>query len=183
MELLRGSKKRSRSPSDPPWRRLNKDIRREPSVSGSTNNALHDGDFHERKKQENFVREQTRLNQIEEAEQMREWVSKEDDFVLRQSKKKAQIRVREGRAKPIDWLAIVLSVVDPIKDLLDDDSTEPELDVIDPEGVIEDLDHAQLLEIEKEIDSYHFLETNTSNRAYWQVRTCHKSLLALADHL
>ena len=169
MELSRDSKKRSRSPSDPPWRRLNKEIRRDPQLNRSTNDTLHDEGFQERKRQENFVREQTRLNQIEEAEQMREWVSKEDDFVLRQSKKKAQIRVREGRAKPIDWLAIVLSVVDSAKDLLDDDSAEPELDIIDPEGVIEDLNFAQLLEIEKEIDSYHLLETKASNRAYWRV--------------
>src|SRR5689334_18300820 len=49
----------------------------------------------------------------------RKWVSEEDSFVLKQAKKKAVIRVREGRAKPIDWLAVILRVIDPDRDLLD----------------------------------------------------------------
>ena len=90
--------------------------------------------------------------------------------MLKQSKKKAQIRVKEGRAKPIDWLAVVLSVIDPTKDLLEDDTMDSELDVVDPEGVIEDLDHAELQELEKDIATYLVLESNMNNRAYWNVR-------------
>ena len=41
-------------------------------------------------------------------EQSRQFVADEDKFVLRQSKKKADIRVREGRAKPIDYLTFNL---------------------------------------------------------------------------
>ena len=41
---------------------------------------------------------------------MREWVSQEDTFVLKQAKKKAEIRVKEGRAKPIDYLAVTFIV-------------------------------------------------------------------------
>lgn len=129
-----------------------------------------DGDIQDRRKQESFAREQTKLNQIQEAEQMREWVSREDEFVLKQSKKKAQIRVKEGRAKPIDWLAVILSIIDPTKDLLEDDTLDSELDVVDPEGVIEELDHAQLQDLEKDIATYMVLETNASNRAFWDVR-------------
>ena len=134
--------------------------------------ASHDGEIQDRRKQESFAREQTRLNQIQEAEQMREWVSKEDEFVLKQSKKKAQIRVKEGRAKPIDWLAVVLSIIDPTKDLLEDDTMDTELEVVDPEGVIEDLHHAQLQELEKDIATYLVLESNMSNRDFWNVRCC-----------
>ena len=128
-----------------------------------------DSDVKARREQESFVREQTRKNQVQETEQMREWVSKEDDFVLKQSKKKAQIRVREGRAKPIDWLAVILSVIDPTKDLLDDEVAESELDVMDPDGVIEDLDEIELRDLEKDIETYLVLETNRSNRSYWNV--------------
>ena len=165
----RNLKKRSRSPSPPPWRRSNKTPRQEHAGAASRSDLNGDDGFVHRNKQESFAREQTRLNQILEAEQMREWVSREDDFVLKQSKKKAQIRVREGRAKPIDWLAIVLSVVDPTRNLLEDDGCDPEIDVVDPSGVIEDLEYSELQVLEKDIDSYAILETNKSNQEYWNV--------------
>ena len=100
---------------------------------------------------------------------MREWVSREDEFVLKQSKKKAQIRVREGRARPIDWLAVISGIIDPIKDLLDDDTVESELDIMNPIEVIEGLSHTQLLDLEKEIESFNVLESNHRNCTYWVV--------------
>ncbi len=109
-----------------------------------------------------------KTNQTFEDEQTRKWVSEEDSFVLKQAKKKADIRVREGRAKPIDWLAVILRVIDPDRDLLDDDEEEVQHDVVDPEGVFEGLNDAQLLELENEIKSYQVLETNKKNQDYWQ---------------
>lgn len=98
---------------------------------------------------------------------MREWVSKEDEFVLKQSKKKAHIRIKEGRAKSIDWLAVTLDAVDQTKDLLEDDGAESDVDVVDPAGVLEGLGLPQLREVGKEIQSYLTLETNPQNRRYW----------------
>ena len=91
--------------------------------------------------------------------------------MLKQAKKKAQIRVREGRAKPIDWLAVILRVIDPDRDLLDDDEDEVQTDVVDPEGVFEGLNDKQLEELGAEIQSYLTLETNKANQDYW--RTMH----------
>jgi hypothetical protein len=88
--------------------------------------------------------------------------------VLKQAKKKADIRVREGRAKPIDWLAVILRVIDPDRDLLEDDEEDMEVDVVDPEGVFEGLNDAQLEELETDITSYLTLETNTRNKDYWK---------------
>lgn len=98
----------------------------------------------------------------------RKWVSEEDSFVLKQAKKKAVIRVREGRAKPIDWLAVILRVIDPDRDLLDADEEEIQVDVVDPEGVFEGLSDAQLGELEGDINSYLALETNKKNQDYWK---------------
>jgi len=111
-----------------------------------------------------------RSNQNNDDEQTRQWVSQEDSFVLKQAKKKADIRVREGRAKPIDWLAVILRVIDPDRDLLDDDEEEEvQIDVVDPEGVFEGLNDAQLQELESEIQSYRTLEkTNKKNQEYWE---------------
>ena len=101
---------------------------------------------------------------------MREWVSKEDEFVLKQSKKKAQIRIREGRAKPIDWLTVILCVIDPEMDLLDTDPSDAELDITDPDGIIAELGTQELKDIEKDIDHFLVLEKDDRNRTYWHVR-------------
>ena len=101
---------------------------------------------------------------------MREWVSQEDDFVLKQSKKKARIRVREGRAKPIDWLAVTLSIVDPAVDVLDDEGDPTELDAMDPEAVVEELSMGDLKDLSKDIEHYSVLEKDSENRTYWDVR-------------
>ncbi len=156
--------------SSPPWQPPSKDQRRtqeqdRPQHAGGE--GLPDSDITARREQESFAREQTRLNQIQEAEQMREWVSKEDEFVLKQSKKKAHIRVKEGRAKTIDWLAVTLGVIDDTRDPLEDDEMESDIDVIDPSGVFDGLSLSQLQDLAKDIDTYMGLESNYSNRKYW----------------
>jgi hypothetical protein len=110
----------------------------------------------------------SRQAQTLEDEQTRQWVSQEDSFVLKQAKKKADIRVREGRAKPIDWLAVILRVIDPDRDLLEDDEDDVQVDVVDPEGVFEGLSDSQLGELETDITSYLTLETNSRNKDYWK---------------
>jgi hypothetical protein len=159
-----GSRKRSRSRSPPPWRKPNKNPRTSDSsfrrdsqnIGGGTRNG---GEQRP---------DQARLNQLQEDERMREWVAQEDTFVLKQAKKKAQIRVKEGRAKPIDWLAVTLHVIDPTRNPLDDEVDEADLDLIDPDGVFEGLSESQLSELEKDIETFLKLETNAKNRDYWR---------------
>lgn len=153
---------RSRSQS-PPWKRSEKvprrDDRRQP---GQWNN---DG----ARPGQRDRRDQTRINQLQEDEQVREWVAQEDVFVLKQAKKKAEIRVKEGRAKPIDWLAVTLRIIDPTRNPLDDEISDSDLDLIDPEGVFEGLSQPQLVELEKDIDTFLSLEQSQKNRDFWKV--------------
>ncbi|KAK6210557.1 hypothetical protein LQW54_006165 [Pestalotiopsis sp. IQ-011] len=100
-------------------------------------------------------------------EQARKFVADEDNFVLKQSKKKADIRVREGRAKPIDLLAFNLRYIDTDRDIFDDQGADAEIDVPNPIAVVEGLNVAQLEELDGDITSYHTLETNDRNREYW----------------
>jgi hypothetical protein len=95
--------------------------------------------------------------------------------VLQQQKKKAALRVKGGRARPIDWLAVTLRFIDSTRDLLDDEVEDHELDIVDPEGVLEGLSEGELSDLQKEIDDYLTLESNKSNREYWDV--CFFSLL------
>ena len=102
------------------------------------------------------------------------WIADEDRFVLQQAKKKAVIRVKGGRALPIDWLAVTLAVIDPdrnpgVGEEIAEDGEE-EVEVVDPEGLFDGLSEAELAELEKGIESYLGLETSKSNREYWNVR-------------
>lgn len=129
--------------------------------------------------------QQPRKTETLEDEQTRLWVSQEDSFVLKQAKKKADIRVREGRAKPIDWLAVILRVIDPDRDLLDDDDDEEvQVDVVDPEGVFEGLNDTQLGELDTDISSYLALETNQKNQDYWKTMQiiCNERRQGLKPH-
>jgi hypothetical protein len=114
-------------------------------------------------------RDNNRLNDQQEEEQQRQWFAQEDTFVLKQAKKKAEIRVKEGRAKPIDWLAVTLRVIDPTRNPLDDEISDSDLDLIDPEGVFEGLSPTELAELEKDIDTFLRLETTEKNRDFWKV--------------
>lgn len=106
---------------------------------------------------------------LSQDEQSRQFVADEDKFVLKQAKKKADIRVREGRAKPIDVLAFNLRFIDADRDPFDDEDADDEIQVDAPAKVIEDLTSAaQISELDSSIVSYHVLETDPRNRRYWE---------------
>jgi hypothetical protein len=62
-----------------------------------------------------------------------------------------------------------LAVIDPERNSLDNELDVDDLDLVDPQAVFEDLDEAQLAELEKSIDTYLTLETSKSNHEYWNV--------------
>ncbi|OAT09093.1 cactin [Blastomyces gilchristii SLH14081] len=164
----RTGSKRSRSRSPSSWRRPEKFSRQSDGAStanGRSRTLPHSGASG---RYPRSMKEQTQLNQLQEDEKMREWVAQEDDFVLRQAKKKAEIRVKEGRAKPIDWLTITLRVIDPTRNPLDDEIATSELDLIDPEGVFEGLLPDQLRDLETDIDTFLTLEKHPKNRDFWK---------------
>ena len=102
------------------------------------------------------------------------WVADEDRFVLQQAKKKAALRIKGNRAKPVDWLAINLRLFssEKVPFDFDDDSQENDLDFVDPESVFEGLGLGQLDELEKDIQSFLVLEKDRDLREYWEVRNC-----------
>ncbi|PYI26940.1 cactin [Aspergillus indologenus CBS 114.80] len=164
----RASSKRSRSRS--PSRHPQKHPRRydERDQQYDSNRAWRGEERGPSQSRPRNMKDQVRLNQLQEDEQVREWVAQEDIFVLKQAKKKAEIRVKEGRAKPIDWLTVTLRVIDPTRNPLDDEIADSELDLVDPDGVFEGLSPAQLLDLEKDIDTFLSLEKNSQNREFWK---------------
>lgn len=71
---------------------------------------------------------------------MRTWIAKEDEFYLEQSKKRAEIRVRERRAKPVDYLALNLKWSSKVPDPNDNEEDEGEgldVDLEEPYAIFE----------------------------------------------
>lgn len=101
-------------------------------------------------------------------DQERKFVADEDKFVLTQSKKKADIRVREGRARPIDYLVFNLRYIDTDRDVLDDEEDDVEIDIPSPEEVLDKLMAADLKDLETDMTSFNTLETSQRNRDYWR---------------
>ncbi|KAJ6187418.1 hypothetical protein N7519_002326 [Penicillium mononematosum] len=162
--------KRSRSRSPSSWRQPQKQPRRDDREwrDRQDSDRRWNNERSGPSQQSRNMRDQVRLNLIQEDQQEREWVAQEDLFVLKQAKKKAEIRVKEGRAKPIDWLTVTLRIIDPTRDPLDDEIADSDLDVVDPDGVFEGLSQTQLRDLEKDIDTFVNLETNAKNREFWQ---------------
>ncbi len=96
------------------------------------------------------------------------FIADEDNFVLQQSKKKADIRVRERRAKAIDFLAFNLRFVDEDHDVFDDEDGDELIEIPPADAMLETSSDRQLKELEEDIKSFRTLEKNKQNRAYWQ---------------
>jgi hypothetical protein len=75
----------------------------------------------EREREQAWMEEEkARMQRMSEEQQHAEWEKSADQFHLEQSKVRAKIRIREGRAKPIDVLAKNLH-----EDDMDVELTEP----------------------------------------------------------
>lgn len=93
------------------------------------------------REREEREREREQLQRDKEAEYYREWEKSEDTFHLQQAKLRSEIRIKDGRAKPIDLLAKYISAED---DELAIEIHEPYtylygLTVTDLEDLIEDI--------------------------------------------
>ncbi len=89
--------------------------------------------------------EEVRMQRLAESAQMAEWVSKDGDFQLEQERTRAAIRVKEKRAKAVDFLALNLRYVNPIGEE-DEDSEEAglEIDLDEPYNILDVSLHIRL---------------------------------------
>ena len=109
---------------------------------------------------------------------MEAWHAKENDFHLEQAMRRAQIRTREGRAKPIDLLALNLKWSKPYIPKEDgnadeDDEEEDEgigmdIDLEEPYLLFENLSLEETEELYEDIQMYISLETDEANLEFWR---------------
>ena len=126
--------------------------------------------------------EEARMARLAESAQMASWVAKEDDFHLEQAQRRAVIRVKENRAKPIDLLSINLKWADPNviaeqeqKRDDDDDEAGLEIDLDEPYTIFEDLTLEETEELHQDIQMYLQLEKNDAHLDFW------RSMLIVCD--
>ena len=130
--------------------------------------------------------EEARLARLAESAQMAEWVAKEDDFQLEQSRRRAGIRMRENRAKAIDFLAINLRFADPTnggdggaragltgpgeEDVWGWEDAGLEWDIDEPWLIFDNLTLEDMEELSGDIKMYLSLEKAPVNIEFWEVR-------------
>ena len=82
--------------------------------------------------------EEIRMQRLAESAQMADWLAKEEEFQLEQERNRAMIRIKEKRAKAIDFLALNLRYVNPVSEE-DDELTKEglEIDLDEPYTIVD----------------------------------------------
>ncbi|BGP36451.1 hypothetical protein JCM10450v2_000351 [Rhodotorula kratochvilovae] len=124
------------------------------------------------------LREQEQMRAARDAEsaQMAAWIDREDDFHLEQAKKRAEIRVRERRAKPIDFLALNLKWSQPplqpgdegYDEEQEDEGEGLEVDLEEPYSIFEHLTLEDAEELHEDIKMYLQLEKIEAHQEFWR---------------
>ncbi|KAF8631289.1 hypothetical protein AX15_002610 [Amanita polypyramis BW_CC] len=113
--------------------------------------------------------EELRMQRLQESVKMSEWLSKEGEFQLEQERMRAAIRIKEKRAKAIDFLALNLKYVNPPsgEDGVDRDDAGLEIDLDEPYNILDNLSRQQIDELHDDIERYLFLEHVDVNIDFW----------------
>ncbi|TDL29445.1 hypothetical protein BD410DRAFT_779844 [Rickenella mellea] len=114
--------------------------------------------------------EEARMQRMAESAQMAEWIAKDGEFQLEQERRRAAIRLKEKRAKAIDFLALNLkyaSAVDELDEELGLEDAGLEIDLDEPYAIFENLTLEQTEELHNDIDRYLSLEETEVNLDFW----------------
>jgi hypothetical protein len=120
------------------------------------------------KEQQWREQEKIRLQRDLEDAALGDWRQKEDEFLLGQSKKRALIRLREGRPTPSDFLILDVSLPFDEDLAADFDAHGLDLDMNEPHQVLEKTNDEELAQLQKDIQLFLDLEKDPKQHSYWQ---------------
>ncbi|KAI8804018.1 mid region of cactin-domain-containing protein [Cladochytrium replicatum] len=122
--------------------------------------------------------EQIRLQREMDSAALGDWEERESDFHLQQAKKRAQIRIKEGRAKPIDILAMSVSLWTDSSVAEEFDALGMDFDFEEPYTIFRNLSSSEIEELHRDIKMYLSLEKDEINRQFWEAMlvTCENEL-------
>ncbi|EGO01700.1 hypothetical protein SERLA73DRAFT_166227 [Serpula lacrymans var. lacrymans S7.3] len=112
--------------------------------------------------------EELRMQRMAESAQMSDWIAKDGEFQLDQERHRAAIRIKEKRAKAIDFLALNLRYVNPHEE--DEEAEEDaglEIDLDEPYNIFFNLSSEQVEELHDDIEHYLSLENSDVNIEFW----------------
>ncbi|KIM83751.1 hypothetical protein PILCRDRAFT_96971 [Piloderma croceum F 1598] len=113
--------------------------------------------------------EDLRMQRMQESAQMSEWLAKDGDFQLEQERRRAAIRIKEKRAKAVDFLSLNLKYANPLEEEEDEELDEAglEIDLDEPYNIFENLSPDQVDELYDDIERYLNLEQSEVNIEFW----------------
>lgn len=114
--------------------------------------------------------EEAKMARLQESAQMAEWIAKEGDFQLEQERKRSIIRLKERRAKAIDFLSLNLKYVGTLQADDDDEGLDAaglDIDLDEPYNILDNLNLAQTEGLHDDIERYLRLEDNELHIDFW----------------
>ncbi|KAG0310393.1 hypothetical protein BGZ99_000409 [Dissophora globulifera] len=123
-----------------------------------------------------------RIQRASEQAQLGDWQAQEEEFCLKQAKRRAEIRIKSNRAKPIDILAMNIKPIAAVNE--DDDEDEDdiglEIDVEEPYAIF---DIEKVEELFHDIKLYLSLDKHEQSIDFWRAMliVCENKLTEL-DH-
>ncbi|KAI8883583.1 hypothetical protein K501DRAFT_184164, partial [Backusella circina FSU 941] len=117
--------------------------------------------------------EMARIQRDAELAQMGDWETKEEEFHLEQAKRRAEIRIKEGRAKPIDILAMNLRLANEPDKV--EEEIDLEIDLEEPYTIFDHLSYEDTKELHQDIKLHLMLEKNEKSLDFW------RAMIVIAD--
>ncbi|KAF9362267.1 hypothetical protein BGX34_006510 [Mortierella sp. NVP85] len=114
--------------------------------------------------------ELVRIQRASEQAQLGDWQAQEEEFHLKQAKKRAEIRIKSNRAKPIDILAMNIKLIAESAEEKDDDEDDIglEIDVDEPYTIFENLGLDEVQELFHDIKFYLSLDKDEQSVDFWR---------------
>ncbi|KAJ2162532.1 hypothetical protein GGF46_000535 [Coemansia sp. RSA 552] len=115
--------------------------------------------------------EMRRVRREQEQEKLGDWERREEEFHLDQAKRRAEIRIRERRPKPVDMMAMALRLANDIvpgDDIVELAARMAELPVDEPQRVAGELSPDDARDLLDEVRSYRELEAEPRSAAFWE---------------
>ncbi|KAJ1799247.1 hypothetical protein LPJ59_001964 [Coemansia sp. RSA 2399] len=128
--------------------------------------------------------EMRRIRREQEQEKLGDWERREEEFHLTQAKKRAEIRIRNGRPKPIDVLAMNLRLANEKLSPEEVDALgSMRIDVDEPHMIVDGLGENECEELLHDVEMYLALESNAQNVEFWEnmVTVCAWRLQEMRD--
>ncbi|KAF9182681.1 hypothetical protein BGZ50_004778 [Haplosporangium sp. Z 11] len=111
-----------------------------------------------------------RIQRASEQAQLGDWQAQEEEFHLKQAKRRAEIRIKSNRAKPIDILATNIKLISENDDDMEEDEDDIglEIDVEEPYTIFDNLSLDEVQELFHDIKFYLSLDKDENSVDFWR---------------